>query len=420
MISAWLGRLMSGSTARGAAAPGDENSYRRPDGVIALGSRIAGILAAMLLIWAVAAGTWRAILTLEVGLPVQRVPEGAWMLQAAGELTAPSWTLIGGAVLYAAGALGATALILLAAGVIGGAFGFLFGLPRMGVGQGPTQVTQNIQTGRDSKLVSDATLASQPAPPRPDPGAADRAAADAAAPAAPQSAQTATRAARAGDGVGPGFRMSPALTEIADWLTKIIVGLGLVQARDIGAGFRDVMFWLLGPAGLERFPAAGVVVPACMMIGLIGGFILIYLIMTLVVGPELAEAAYDLDTPRVRQEKEEKEEAQRRAREAERLRLEAEGNERALLARQRAALINIWRSVELTSLAVAQANVQSPPITPAARQFADLEIGDLSTLEEKETWAKINVARSREDPKYESRAKTAVRAYLDATKEGGT
>lgn len=408
MISGWFGRMMSGSTRQQSEESGTsyrsafwtENGYRRPPVVIAFWQRVGIVSMLMLVAWAVAAGTWRALDTNLDGTAIQTLLGSKWL------------ALIGGAVFYAAGALGAASLILLAAGLIGGIFGFLFGLPRMSPGAGPTQVTQNIQTGQGSTLASDPTMTSQPVAPKPDTPPAGRGS-------SASSPATATRTDRPLDGAGPGFRMSPALTEIADWLTKIIVGLGLVQAREIGAGFQNVMFWLLGPAGLERFPAAGVVVPACMIIGLIGGFILMYLVITLVFAAELAEAAYDLDTPRVRQERTLKEQAEQLAREEARLRGEAEQSKRDLLIRQRATVVNIWREVDLLALASERANVTLPPITPAAATLADMDINDLETLEEKETWAKINAARARQDKAYEARAKDAIRAYLDARRESG-
>lgn len=82
-------------------------------------------------------------------------------------------------------------------------------------------------------------------------------------------------------------------------------------------------------------------------------------------------------------------------------------------------MVNIWREVDLLALASERANVTLPPITPAAATLADMDINDLETLEEKETWAKINAARARQDKAYEARAKDAIRAYLDARRESG-
>ena len=89
--------------------------------------------------------------------------------------------------------------------------------------------------------------------------------------------------------------MSPALTEIADWLTKIIVGLGLVQAGPIMSGFASIVRFLLQDARLDYFFAAGAVVPAVIVVGLIGGFMVGYLLMALFIGRELAYAAVDME-----------------------------------------------------------------------------------------------------------------------------
>ena len=92
-----------------------------------------------------------------------------------------------------------------------------------------------------------------------------------------------------------GFQMSPALTEIADWLTKIIVGLGLVQAGPIMSGFASIVRFLLQDARLDYFFAAGAVRasrhrgrPDRWLYGRV-------LLMALFIGRELAYAAVDME-----------------------------------------------------------------------------------------------------------------------------
>lgn len=345
------------------ATDASRDNYPVPYWARKIAGRFGLLVAVPLALWAVAAGTWRALDT---------TVADAEMVGIIGYQTVAA---AGAALFYALGGFAAGVLILVAAGLIGGAFGFLFGLPRMeprGAGFAASEQRRQDTNG---------------AAPAGGPAAENEAS---------STATARTVVARTG------FRMSPALNEIADWLTKIIVGVGLVQARDIGDGFASVMHFLLRDAGLMRFPAAGVMVPACMVIGLIGGFILCYLVMTLLVGPQLARAADDLET--VSELREKADRAKERADDEERRRAEAEAETQrtAARARERAKVVDDWRKFDLLELLSQRPGTAKPEVSEAAREFAELDFGACATLDEKLAWAKINAALGRQEQAFEA------------------
>jgi hypothetical protein len=378
MACGWIARRLTGGRTTVNAGTGTETGggrgaaqaakkdYRDPGAAVAFGRRLALGGIAVLLLWALAAGTWRALRHTEQQGFVLRLVQPEWL------------AVLGGSLFYAAGALGAALLILLAAGLVGGAFGFLFGLPRMDGRGAPQQLTQNIAPGQNAQIVS-GTSQGGAAPAGGNlaqaPGGASSGATGDGRP-AQQAAATAASARAAAATERTYFRMSPALNEIADWLTKIIVGLGLVQAGAIAAGFERIMFWLLGPAGLHRFPLAAIVVPACMLIGVIGGFILVYLMMTLVMGREIADAALDLDAETVRA----KEEADREREELQRK------------ASDRRRLVGTWSGEEIRKKASVRTLRAELPLDDAAREFAALDFDGLTSNSERNAWINIRWA----------------------------
>ncbi|MBR0652601.1 hypothetical protein GXW78_23290 [Roseomonas terrae] len=256
-------------------------------------SLIAGL--AVLLLWAIAAGTWRAAATAAAGWPF------AW---------SDAWSAIGllilGAPFHIIGAFATVAGLVVAAGLIGAFFGFLFGLPRL---DPRSQALAATQGGAGAARGSDQR------PP----------AVDDATPTEPAAAGgTRSHSATVAQQILASYRASPALNEIADWLTKIIVGVGLVQARDIGHGFTSLLHYLLMDAGLVRYPAAGAVVPAALIAGTIGGFLWAYLLMTLLLSRELAEAAMDLENAGVRRAEAQARKARKEAEKAQRDRAAAD------------------------------------------------------------------------------------------------
>lgn len=351
--------------------------YRDAGIVLAAGRNVGRALIAALVCWALAAGTWRALRAV--------VGEGKPLSVQALDLGVQFW---GGALLFAFAAAAAAVLIVLVSGLIGGALGFLFALPRMEVrGSASTQEVSNGGSQREG--ASGATpLQGNSGSPRKD----------------------AFGATPSSDNASM-FRPSPALNEIADWLTKIIVGLGLVQSTAIGQGFRDVMVFMLGTGGLGRFPVAGVVVPACMLIGLTGGFIAVYLAMTLAVSPEIARAAFVLETQRERQAVQERDEARNAQLTAELAAQRAEEREAAAkratdeaeqaavqadkVARARAQIVNKWRRVEVQDLVNPAYGERNVTLSQEERDFADQPLNEFRNIDERRALAKLNIAIGR-------------------------
>jgi hypothetical protein len=389
--------------------------YRDPAAALELSRQFGVAGLSMLVLWAIAAGSWRALDTAAGPSALAKVVDPPW---AAALLGAP---------FFVVGAFGAVSLILLAAALVGGGFGFLFGLPRMQQRSGA--VGDRAGPNPESRTITDAAEGggNGPASAQTDApatlGASGKPGQSAASTPATSDGgdrpREATMQQDVGRGTtavlpdsrGTGFSPSPALTEIADWLTKIIVGVGLVQARDIGIGFNDVMKWFLNQGGLSTFPASGVVVPACMIIGLISGFLIVYLAMTLTIGPELAVAADDLERARERkliemaaQAEERATEAERKANEEKEKRIKEEQSSAARL-KDRAQVIEDWRRRDLDVLLRADMGGPSPPeVSIEARKFADTDLREMTTLDERRAWAKINAALGRPEKALEAYA----------------
>ena len=301
-----------------------------------------------LIAWAVAAGS-----------------ERSWQLATSSESSSVlvGWSrvsiLLGATIFYVLGALGTIALIMLAAGLIGGLFGFLFGTPRL-------------ESARSQALLTSPSVSTTAAA-----GPAGEAPATVTGPQQQQLVQQ-TASARGG------FQMSPALTEIADWLTKIIVGLGLVQAGPISAGFGSIVQWLLRDAKLDQFFAAGAVIPAAILVGLIGGFMFGYLLMALFIGRELAHAAIDMET------------LQNRAYE--------EGERRGtIMARQKevtyldAVSALRGKDIDAISLGAWSEGTANMPhdVVRAAETVAVRDLDGINTPEELQAWAKAQTLLGR-------------------------
>lgn len=133
----------------------------------------------------------------------------------------------------------------------------------------------------------------------------------------------------AGGGNGGGFTHNTNLEQISDWLTKIVVGIGLVEAQSIGVAFQGLsrqvaLEWGLGGNGAA---SAGFVLLASLLFGFIGFYI--WTRTAFVYYLEHNETA-------VAGERRDREAAERRARQAEadaaRAREQAEQAERDTLA----------------------------------------------------------------------------------------
>jgi hypothetical protein len=228
------------------------------------------ILTALTAIWAVAAGflqTGRLINYIPDGLPGHGV--GFWADRA-------NWLgpLLGVPV-YALKAFAVTMLIGLAAAMVGGFLGFLFGVPRL-TGETAPQLALAATAGPGSPAPAGQTGGG----PAPAPGTG-------AFSGPPPSAVAAAARSRRG------WQSSTNLTEISDWLTKIIVGVGLVEAKAI----YDRLSQLSGNLGTMLFDGAAgslLVIPSIIIAGALLGFLYAYLFTQLVVAELVARTDAEL------------------------------------------------------------------------------------------------------------------------------
>jgi hypothetical protein len=232
------------------------------------------VLVALTAIWAIAAGflqTGRLIKYIPGGLPGQR-GFGFWADRA--NWLGP-WL---GVPVYALKAFGVTMLIGLAAAMVGGLLGFLFGVPR--VSSAPQLAALEIR-GPGSPTSAGQAAGS----PVPDSGAARLG--------RPPAVGAATFQG------GRGWQSSTNLTEISDWLTKIIVGVGLVEAKAI----YERLSQLSGSLGTMLFDGAVgtlLVIPAVIIAGALIGFLYAYLFTQLVVAGLVARTDAELSNAGVR------------------------------------------------------------------------------------------------------------------------
>jgi hypothetical protein len=140
-------------------------------------------------------------------------------------------------------AVGITTLLLFfAAGAVGSGLGFLFGLPR-------------------SRFIEDAN----------------------AAPSA-----TGTKAS------GPSFLANSNLIKVSDWLTTIVIGLGLVNLAKIGPALSTLQGNLVAPLGGGA--NAGVIGVSIILVGLLAGMLLTFLWTTIRVRELFEQSEQDIDS----------------------------------------------------------------------------------------------------------------------------
>jgi hypothetical protein len=87
---------------------------------------------------------------------------------------------------------------------------------------------------------------------------------------------------------GRGYGANTNLEQISDWLTKILVGVGLVQITTIGRHFGDLITFL-GPA-LGGDPYGESFAAATLIIFGVSGFLVFYLLTRIDLPPALAQA----------------------------------------------------------------------------------------------------------------------------------
>lgn len=85
---------------------------------------------------------------------------------------------------------------------------------------------------------------------------------------------SANGAAAGGSGARSGFSHNTNLEQISDWLTKIVVGIGLVEARNIAEGFSQLSADVALAWGLkDGAPTAGCMMLGAALIGFLGFYI---------------------------------------------------------------------------------------------------------------------------------------------------
>jgi pYEATS domain-containing protein involved in immunity len=89
------------------------------------------------------------------------------------------------------------------------------------------------------------------------------------------------------------YRPSTNLDDVADWLTKIIVGVGLVQVKELGHTLADIAHYLAAPCGATCSRQEGFLA-ALIVYTLVGGFLFGYIWTRLQYGPLAARSDIDI------------------------------------------------------------------------------------------------------------------------------
>jgi hypothetical protein len=259
------------------------------------------------------------------------------------------WSSRGGAPTLAV--IGGSLLLVVASFLVGSLLGFLFGLP---------QRAQN--------------------PPAQE-GAANAA-----------GASPATTSAR---GERPtGFLASNNLTKVSDWLTTVIVGVGLVQATEVIAWIktlgRDVAPLLLGgpPASEAATAAAAAAAIALLVSGFVAGLVAGYLVTSLILAGLMASAARRFEREQI--ERQVRKELQQH------IEQEVRDESRAL-----GEVRQIWRRKPIDSLLPGPDGTwpDEPSLTPEEERLAGASLADLGNDADLiRAWAKLQLARRRLTP----------------------
>jgi hypothetical protein len=203
------------------------------------------IFAVILLLWAAGAAAMRTAWLFADGPDgTAKVPKITTMDVVSSPL---AWLLL---LLQVARAMGGVLLLCLAAGLVGALLGFLFGIPRPLSGTDTPPIT----TGGT----------------------------------APPATTNIPQVAKA-------WGLSTNLTQISDWLTKIIVGVGLVEAK---TAWGDFQLLTAAAAGwlFEMRHGSPAVIPAALIGGAVFGFLFTYLYTELIVARLIAAADAGLST----------------------------------------------------------------------------------------------------------------------------
>jgi hypothetical protein len=218
-------------------------------------SGLIRVLTVVTAMWAISAGF------LQSGVLIEHLPQLFPESASAGVILRNSdWLAPLLAIpVYAAKAFSASMLIGLAAATVGALMGFLFGVPRpiSELGASPAMIPAVTNGGNRSA--------------------------------------TPERAPAMGAG-GQGLQASTNLTQVSDWLTKIIVGVGLVEATTIYEKLSTLSL-NLGGMLFDGMFGAPLVVPSLMISGAILGFLYAYLFTQLFLATLMAVSAQQVASP---------------------------------------------------------------------------------------------------------------------------
>lgn len=232
-------------------------------------SGILGLLVLLTAVWSIAAGVLQSgrLIANYHSIFQNTVLDVGWMQGAA---------LLPAAVIYTLKAFGVSMLVCLSAASIGAIIGFLFGVPRP-ISESGLQPSQS----NGSSVVTAPQSTDRAAPPESGPtGAA------AVTPPPPPTLSAASSAV-------PGWQASTNLTQISDWLTKIIVGVGLVEAHRITEVAGNINTFVSSQL-FEGLVGTQLVLPALMLAGLIFGFLYSYLFTQLFLAAMMAYSAAEV------------------------------------------------------------------------------------------------------------------------------
>jgi hypothetical protein len=196
------------------------------------------VFGAVLVLWSIGAGTLRAVYLLS-----SDAVHSTWLAEAKCTKDSCNWQVWLFTSFQIIRAVGGVTLLCLAGGLVGGFLGFLFGIPR-------------------------------------------RVSADGAAAAAAQPADSKTPSSSKATAA---YELSTNLTQVSDWLTKVIIGVSLVQAQSAYSGYitisQTTALWLF-----ESRHGSPVVLGAALAGGAVFGFLFFYLYTQLVLSRLIAAA----------------------------------------------------------------------------------------------------------------------------------
>jgi hypothetical protein len=195
------------------------------------------VFGAVLVVWSIGAGTMRAVWLLSTD-----TVKSTWLQNVKCQADGCDWQVWLFTLFEIVRAIGGVSLICLASGLVGGFFGFLFGIPRRVSADGGSA---------DGKTTDGKTTADT--------------------------------------GATPAYALSTNLTQVSDWLTKAIIGISLVEAKNAYDGFvgtsATAAGWLF-----ESRHGSPAVVAAALAGGAVFGFLFFYLYTQLILSRLIAAA----------------------------------------------------------------------------------------------------------------------------------